>query len=526
MNDFRYRRGAKSLGKGLFLLALALGLTQSVCLVGQKPPADKNTPAAHISPTQAKKLFALVDPLLRFSSAETGLPIKSTVKRQLTTRAAVERYLNQKISEDQDAKRLQRDEIVLKKLGLLDRDFDLKTFLLALLKEQVEAFYDAKTKTVNLLDWVDVEEQKPVLAHELTHALQDQHCNLEKWGDQTPAEVSVSAAGDRDYLARDEFDTARDAVVEGQATAVMMDYILKPLGKSLIKTPEVIDVLREHMSGGGDAPVMARAPLLLSESLLFPYREGLSFEQDIWMDQGRAAAFAGTLDRPPSSSWEILNPREYEQKHRPAVPRMPDIHPLVDKLYQPYDIGQIGQLDQRTMLKLFDGDSAARDLTPAWNGGFYWAGRARSSHDQAGTGSLALLYLSAWRNAASAHAFAKIYGENLARKYSRVQLETTEKTPRTGGGIEQLYSTSEGPVLLVVEGQNVFVAESFPLELARSLASLVLNVQSNGNLHLVQTTPASALPLSPASDLAHLLNSYGTLHVAVQAALVAGTQAH
>jgi hypothetical protein len=62
--------------------------------------------------------------------------------------------------------------------------------------------------------------------------------------------------------------------------------------------------------------------------------------------------------------------------------------------------------------------------------------------------------------------------------------------------------------------------------LARSLASLVLNVQSNGNLHLVQTTPASALPLSPASDLAHLLNSYGTLHVAVQAALVAGTQAH
>ena len=127
---------------------------------------------------------------IKFSSEETGLPIKSTVKRQLTTRAAVESYLNEKFNEDEDAKRMQRDEIVLKKFGLLDRDFDLKPFLLALLKEQIEAYYDSKTKTVNLLDWVDVDEQKPVLAHELTHALQDQHSDLEKWSDQTPDDVS------------------------------------------------------------------------------------------------------------------------------------------------------------------------------------------------------------------------------------------------------------------------------------------------------------------------------------------------
>ncbi len=35
-----------------------------------------------------------------------------------------------------------------------------------------------------MLDWVDIDEQKPVLAHELTHALQDQHSDLEKWNDQ------------------------------------------------------------------------------------------------------------------------------------------------------------------------------------------------------------------------------------------------------------------------------------------------------------------------------------------------------
>ena len=229
-------------------------------------------------------------------------------------------YLEEKFNDDQDAKRLQRDEIVLKKFGLLDRDFRLKPFLLALLKEQIEAYYDSKTKTVNMLDWVDVEEQKPVLAHELTHALQDQHADLEKWDDQTPDDVSTDSASDNDHLARDEMDTARDAVAEGQATAVMMDYILKPAGKSLVKDPEVMDIVKGQMNGADDSPVMARAPLLLSESMLFPYREGLSFEQDIWMDQGKAEAFSGALDHPPTSTWEIINPREYERHQVPSHP--------------------------------------------------------------------------------------------------------------------------------------------------------------------------------------------------------------
>src|SRR5207253_11127464 len=85
------------------------------------------------------------------------------------------------MAEDEDAQRLRRSELVLKKFGLLPRDFNLQRFLLALLREQVAGYYDPKTKTVNLLNWFDAEQQKPVLAHELTHALQDQSFGLEKW---------------------------------------------------------------------------------------------------------------------------------------------------------------------------------------------------------------------------------------------------------------------------------------------------------------------------------------------------------
>ena len=449
---------------------------------------------------------------------------------------------------------------MLRKFGLLDRDFELKPFLLALLKEQIEAYYDSKTKTVNILDWIDPDEQKPVMAHELTHALQDQHANLEKWDDQTPDDVSHDAAGDQDHLSRDEMDTARDAVAEGQATAVMMDYILKPLGKSLVKDPEVLDVVRAQMNSNEDSPVMARAPLLLSESMLFPYREGLSFEQDIWMDQGQTAAFSGALDRPPTSSWEIINPRVYEQKKIPAIPLLPNIHPLVDPLYVPYDIGQIGELDVHIITELFGGDNASRDLTPAWDGGLYWAGQLRSAttpEEQASTKSLGLFYLSVWKNADSAQVFTKLYAKNLGRKYSSLQLQTSadhsdDGSPSNGSlsdeSMEQVYSTDEGPVVITTRGKLVFVAESFPLPLARKLTSLILDAQGGGAMRMTSiprenpyssaspTLQASINPASPyaaaqasaapavesqtlSGDLVHFFGDCGVMKAAVDAEL-------
>jgi len=514
---------------------------------GDQAAKSSGKNVTRITPEQAKQLFALVDELIKFSSDETGLPIKSTVKRTLTTRTAVESYLDEKFNEDEGAKRLERDEVVLKKFGLLDRDFELKPFLLALLKEQIEAYYDSKTKTVNILDWIDPDEQKPVMAHELTHALQDQHANLEKWDDQTPDDVSHDAAGDQDHLSRDEMDTARDAVAEGQATAVMMDYILKPMGKSLVKDPEVLDIVRSQMNSTEDSPVMARAPLLLSESMLFPYREGLSFEQDIWMDQGQTAAFSGALDRPPTSSWEIINPRVYEQKKIPAIPLLPNIHPLVDPLYVPYDIGQIGELDVHIITELFGGDNASRDLTPAWDGGLYWAGQLRSAttpEEQASTKSLGLFYLSVWKNADSAQVFTKLYAKNLGRKYSSLQLQTSadHSAPSDDGSEEQVYSTDEGPVVITTRGKLVFVSESFPLPLARKLTSLILDAQGGGAMRMTsvpdpvtpygaaQATAAEANstsavdPQTLSGDLVHFFSDCGVMKAAVDAELRAVTR--
>jgi hypothetical protein len=524
----------------LLAFTAALAPAQVAAPAAPQPPA--NLPAAqspqsttHITPEQAKQLFGMVDQLLKFASDETGLPIKGEVKRQLTTRAAVEAYLRKQMNDDQDAKRFQRSELVLKKFGLLDRDFDLKPFLLQLLGEQIEAYYDPKTKTVNMLDWISPDEQKPVLAHELTHALQDQHVDLVKWSDQTPPDVSITLAEDNVHIQKDEMDTAREAVTEGQATAVMMDNMLKPMGRSLIKDPEVVEFLKEHMNGSADSPILARAPLLLSQSLMFPYKEGLSFEQDIWMDKGREAAFAGTLDHPPSSSWEIINPRMYEQGQIPPVPLLPNIHPLLDPLYKPYDIGQVGQLDVQILTGLFGGENAARDFTPAWDGGIYWAGQLRSATpaEQATTKSIAIFYLSRWKNTASAAGFAHLYAANLGNKYSGLtEDKAAEAAAPSNGDSQQVFSTNEGPVVITTRDKMVFVAESFPLELADKLTQLVLDSQGTGALKLAalrrpaasvlpKQYPAGSLPQTLSGSFVRFFARCGVMKAAVDAALQA-----
>ena len=436
---------------------------------------------------------------------ETGLPIKSTVKRQITTRAAVESYLKEKFNEDEGAKRLQRDEIVLKKFGLLDRDFALKPFLLALLKEQIEAYYDSKTKTVNMLDWVDIDEQKPVLAHELTHALQDQHVDLEKWDDQTPDDVSTDSAGDTDHLAKDEMDTARDAVVEGQATAVMMDYILKPMGKSLVKDPEVMDFVKQQMSGSDRfAGAGARsAAALRVAAVSLSRRPELRAGRLDGQGPGRGLCRQRSTVRPPrpgrsstrantsrssipgdSAAAQHSSARRQALqalRHRPGGPARP--------AHSRRDLRRRGR---------------RRDLTPAWNGGLYWAGQLRSATtaaEQASTKSLALFYLSVWKNAASAQAFAQLYANSSAASTPASSPTWPPSKPRPASLPDRRRSKSRSSPPTKARSSSPLAANwsssprAFDLDLARKLTALILDAQGTGELKM-----AGKCSVTPGSD--------------------------
>jgi len=260
--------------------------------------------------------------------------------------------------------------------------------------------------------------------------------------------------------------------------------------------------------------VMARAPLLLSESLLFPYKDGLSFEQDVWMDKGKKPAFAGVLDRPPVSTWEVINPRMYEQGKASPVLVLPNIHPLVDKEYKAYDIGQVGQLDLRILTQIFGGEAAARDLTPAWDGGIYWAGQsvaAKTKEELGSTKSVALMYLSAWKSEGAARNFARLYADQLGRKYSGVKPTALGKDAGNGQGDDTIFTTDEGPVLIRVQGKFVFTSESFALPLAEKLAELLNDGQGTGEIRTAQAGG------SLTGRWANYMHSFGMMKAAVKA---------
>ncbi|MGA8429577.1 MAG: hypothetical protein WB729_07125 [Candidatus Sulfotelmatobacter sp.] len=453
-----------------------------------QPPQEQAKPAVpaekeevKITPREAEELFHSVDEILAFDSKQTGLPIKKEVKRKLTSREEVVSYLTKHMN-DEDTQRLRRSELVLKKFGLLPRDYDLEKLLVALLREQVAGYYDPKTKTVNLLDWVPIEEQEPVMAHELTHALQDQTINLQKWmkkGEKDLAEIRKDPTPAD--IENDEIDNARQAVIEGQAEAVMLQYALSPVGRSIIDSPDLVESMESSMlDGTPDSTAFRDAPIFLKESLTFPYSYGLEFEVKLWQTGGKEKAFAGVLANPPHTTRQIMEPDTYLSGEKIDPMRIPDFARDF-KEYMKFDIGAMGEFDVDILIEQYAGKQLAKRLYPEWRGGYYYA--ARSKADTAAP--IGLLYVSRWASAEKASEFASIYARSLAQRYKKVEAadeslaenhsldshvsgrEVTkasgEQAPEVGVHLltgRHVWSTDEGTVVIEEKGDTVFVSES------------------------------------------------------------------
>jgi len=445
-------------------------------------------PETKITPEQAQDLFRSVDEILNFVSKDTKLPIKHPVKRELAGREQVRNFVATHMDEDQDAQRLQRSEASMKKFGLLPQDFELRKFLVDLMEDQVAGYYDPKTKTVYLLDWVSVEAQRPVLAHELTHALQDQNFGLEKWlkvrDEEPPGNPDRLDAGP------DEEQAARQAVSEGQGMAVMMDYVLEPSGHSLADTPMAGEVLKQNtLDRADDSPIFAAAPMYLREMVIFPYTYGLTFLEDLLTRGGKEMAFTGAFKNPPHDTREIMQPDAYLDGHTVQPLRLPKLADVLKKNYVGYDSGGVGEFDVYILLKQYSGEELADKLSLAWRGGVYYLGRKKDAHPQkpdapVPPGDLGLLYVSNWATPEDAGYFAKAYSLWLPKKYKSVT-----SVPEQKG---RAWNTEQGPVSIEVSGNRVVVMEGFDASTATALRAKLVGASS----------PASGWMPLPQHDLA------------------------
>ena len=483
----------------LALVALSFGQQPSTPPAGPNAPQSASQPAqpqppqqslgdiarglrknkqleVQISSAEAKELFALVDKIFDFASEDSGLPRKAPVKRRLVGQDDVERFFRQKMAKTEYAQRFARAELTMKKFGLLPRDFNLADFLVKSTGQQVAGFYDDETKVISLLNWVPLDEQQPVLAHELTHALQDQNYDLKKWA---KAGIRRRDAKGKFEVEDEESEAARHAVAEGQAMIVYFDYVLAPMGRTLKDTPGIVASLDDPaVKATPDTPILHNAPTVLKEAGTFPYHEGLIFEATLLQRGGKQAAFTGALNRPPRNTHEVLQPEAYLSGEQLPPLHVPDLRPIVAGKYELFDSGAVGELDVRILLKQLGEKRAAADLSPAWRGGAYVAfrrNRAEQSAAPANASEVALVYVSRWKSPEAAQKFAKLYAAGVGKRYQTTQWLATacsESCPVSAAEV----STEEGPVIVEQWPDNtVVVSESFDESTAAKLRKAVLD---------------------------------------------------
>jgi len=459
--------------------------TPSLGDVARKLRKD-DTDQVRMTDADTKKLFDSVDKIFAFAAADSGMPKHVSVKRRLVSKADVEKYASGALAKEEFTQRFAQEELSMKKLGFLPREFNLKEFLVKSTGQEVAAYYDDETKTISMLNWVPPDKQEPILAHELTHALQDQNYDLRKW---MKAALKPAGAGSKNNeTGNDDGATARKAVVEGQAMVVYVDYLLAPAGRSLADTPDVIYSMEEPaVKAVQDSQMLHDAPMILREAGSFAYNEGLIFEGELLHKGGKNMAFAGAFVRPPRNSHEVLQPEAYINGERLPPTSVPDLKQLLGTEYEVYDSGGIGQIDVRAFLKQYGERKIADDLSSAWQGGAYVTFRRvnrdakdtdkdrAASEASATTADLALLYVSRWKTPQAAERYAHFYVSAVSQRYHTAAMQPASacgapKCPVSSATI----LTEEGPVMVEHWADNsVIVSESFDPTLAAKLHAAV-----------------------------------------------------
>jgi len=333
------------------VLALFSLLATGTATPAQQAPAASATPP----PTSTADFTAAADEVLQNMSEITGLTLKTPVKKTLRSRDEIRAYVIHQMDEDKNVAQRYADAKSAEAFGLLPKNFDLDSFMVELLTEQIAGLYDPKAHEFYIASWIPLDDQRMVMAHELTHALEDQHFQIEPW---------LKAA-----RPNDDAELAREAFLEGSAMAAMVDYLLQGTGKSVNDMPEFDPSL--FTGDLSNSPSMQKAPPFIKDSLVFPYFGGMTFTAAALKPNGWKA-LENIFTHPPASTQQILHPALYKSGH---VPERVDLPPMdlvkLGKDWKKLDENLLGEFGWLEVLKQFLGDERAKPLAASWEGDRY-----------------------------------------------------------------------------------------------------------------------------------------------------------
>ena len=278
------------------------------------------------------------------------LPFKNPVTYEVLDRAGIRQVVAGKLSEIYTDQEIRNMSTGLSAFGLLPPDFPLKQTYINLLGEQIAAFYDQHQHKLFMFQDASLEnaQNRVILAHELTHALQDQNFGLLK----LPLETKNN----------DDRAAAASALIEGDATLVMSQYMAQDLTWHTL-TDTVTYSATQSMEQ------IRKAPHYLREMLVFPYIKGEQFCAAVYARGGFPALSAVYAD-PPSSTAQILHPEKYfpETRENPIPVNFPDTtfrgqKPLADNV--------LGEMGCRILFTQHMDSDTADTAAAGWRGDRY-----------------------------------------------------------------------------------------------------------------------------------------------------------
>jgi hypothetical protein len=357
------------------------------------------------------KLLESADEVLEAVVEIRKLKPKEPIQKGVKSREEVKAYLVGRIQEEYPQEQIAREERLLERLGLIPVDLPLYEFMLDLLTEQVAGYYDPDSKTLYIADWIPLEIQKPVMAHELTHALQDQYFDLKKF--LTPVEGNDDRTLARNALNLVELNRAQMPLMETQF------------------------------------PIFGKAPDYLKETLIFPYAYGGAFLKEI-LTQGGWEAVAQIYTNLPESTEQILHPEKY--LNAPDPPTEVDTNFLRENLseeWEPIVENVLGEFSTYLLLREFISDEQALKASEGWDGD-------KVELWETSGGKTAILLSTIWDESSDASEFFEAYSELIAQKYP--EAERSDKESLTDVST-RIWQQPGGEVTVTLQGNKVFVSE-------------------------------------------------------------------
>jgi hypothetical protein len=363
-------------------------------------PTPTAAPPATTAPAPASPNFAqAADEVLAQMSVILHLPIKQPLKKSLRSKQEIRAYLIQADKEDKNDAQRYADDKSLEAFGLIPKNFPIDSFMLDVLTDQVAGLYDPKAKEFYIADWIPADEQRDVMSHELTHALEDQSFDVDPW---------IKAA-----RPDDDAELARTAVSEGTALAAMLDYSLRDEHLSVRDIEDVTALIRpgaiEEMNKD---PNLAKAPIVIRDGLLFPYLAGTAFSQEFLKAHTSWADLHLLFEHPPVSTQQIIHPDFYLKGVGPAKVILPKWKGVAPENWKLLEENVMGEFGLEEILKQFLDPARAAQLSPAWDGDRY------ALFEDSKTKDTRLVFLLALETTDDANRFFGQYSEALEMKYS------------------------------------------------------------------------------------------------------------